>query len=104
MVSGYTESLDDSSEIAVPDDDYGLYAIDILDPSWVSFVLFLSCPLLFWAALNDLFTNSNYFSIFWKILKLLKTVLFVLLDYFAFWSGFKTFGTKYEIINDYDQM
>lgn len=47
MVSGYTESLDDSSEIAVPDDDYGLYAIDILDPSWVSFVLFLSCPLLF---------------------------------------------------------
>ena len=33
--SGYTESLDDSSEIVVPEDDYGLYAIDILDPSIV---------------------------------------------------------------------
>ncbi|KAG9144729.1 hypothetical protein Leryth_022914, partial [Lithospermum erythrorhizon] len=34
--SGYTETLDDSSEIVVPEDDYGLYAIDILDPSiWV---------------------------------------------------------------------
>ncbi|XP_047331483.1 phospholipase A(1) LCAT3-like [Impatiens glandulifera] len=31
--TGYTESLDDSVEISVPDDDYGLYAIDILDPS-----------------------------------------------------------------------
>ncbi|XP_057471467.1 phospholipase A(1) LCAT3-like isoform X2 [Actinidia eriantha] len=31
--TGYTESLDDSSEIVVPEDDYGLYAIDILDPS-----------------------------------------------------------------------
>jgi hypothetical protein len=33
--SGYTEALDDSTEILVPDDDYGLYAIDILDPSLV---------------------------------------------------------------------
>ncbi|XP_030970868.1 phospholipase A(1) LCAT3 isoform X2 [Quercus lobata] len=33
--TGYTETLDDSVEILVPDDDYGLYAIDILDPSWV---------------------------------------------------------------------
>ncbi|KAG9144730.1 hypothetical protein Leryth_022914 [Lithospermum erythrorhizon] len=34
--TGYTETLDDSSEIVVPEDDYGLYAIDILDPSiWV---------------------------------------------------------------------
>lgn len=32
---GYTETLDDKSEIVVPEDDHGLYAIDILDPSWV---------------------------------------------------------------------
>ncbi|RVW27132.1 Phospholipase A(1) LCAT3 [Vitis vinifera] len=31
--TGYTEALDDDSEILVPDDDHGLYAIDILDPS-----------------------------------------------------------------------
>ncbi|KAL6501064.1 Phospholipase A(1) lcat3 [Orobanche hederae] len=31
--TGYTEPLDDSTEIIVPQDDYGLYAIDILDPS-----------------------------------------------------------------------
>ncbi|XP_050207946.1 phospholipase A(1) LCAT3 [Mercurialis annua] len=31
--TGYTEVLDDSSEIVVPDDDHGLYAIDVLDPS-----------------------------------------------------------------------
>ncbi|XP_059628614.1 phospholipase A(1) LCAT3 [Cornus florida] len=37
--TGYTESLDDSTEIVVPEDDYGLYAIDILDPSvWVKCV------------------------------------------------------------------
>jgi hypothetical protein len=34
--TGYTESLDKKSHIVVPDDDHGLYAIDILDPSWVS--------------------------------------------------------------------
>ncbi|XP_024990820.1 phospholipase A(1) LCAT3 isoform X2 [Cynara cardunculus var. scolymus] len=34
--TGYTEALDDSSDIVVPQDDYGLYAIDILDPSfWI---------------------------------------------------------------------
>ncbi|KAM1694776.1 hypothetical protein TB2_033303 [Malus domestica] len=32
--TGYTETLDKDTEIVVPDDDYGLYAIDILDPSW----------------------------------------------------------------------
>lgn len=32
--TGMTESLNDDTEIVVPDDDYGLYAIDILDPSW----------------------------------------------------------------------
>nr|GMD16602.1 phospholipase A(1) LCAT3 [Ipomoea batatas] len=31
--TGYTEALDDTCEIVVPQDDYGLYAIDILDPS-----------------------------------------------------------------------
>ena len=31
--TGYTETLDQSTEIVVPDDDHGLYAIDILDPS-----------------------------------------------------------------------
>ncbi|KAK9735834.1 hypothetical protein RND81_04G231600 [Saponaria officinalis] len=36
--TGYTEELDESSEIVVPDDDHGLYAIDILDPS-----LFVKC-------------------------------------------------------------
>jgi hypothetical protein len=33
--NGYTEPLDDNIEVLVPDDDHGLYAIDILDPSWV---------------------------------------------------------------------
>ncbi|KAK9195113.1 hypothetical protein WN943_003232 [Citrus x changshan-huyou] len=32
---GYTESLNKDTEIVVPEDDYGLYAIDILDPSFV---------------------------------------------------------------------
>ncbi|KAK7243203.1 hypothetical protein RIF29_37993 [Crotalaria pallida] len=31
--TGYTEILDKNSVIEVPDDDHGLYAIDILDPS-----------------------------------------------------------------------
>jgi hypothetical protein len=34
--AGYVESLDDDVEIVVPDDDHGLFAIDVLDPSWVS--------------------------------------------------------------------
>ncbi|KAJ4824760.1 hypothetical protein Tsubulata_024392 [Turnera subulata] len=47
--TGYTEALDKSSEIVVPDDDYGLYAIDILDPSWlfskfVSKWICIACP------------------------------------------------------------
>ncbi|CAL5082312.1 unnamed protein product [Urochloa decumbens] len=32
--NGYVEPLDDDVEIVVPEDDHGLYAIDILDPSW----------------------------------------------------------------------
>ncbi|KAK1295099.1 Phospholipase A(1) LCAT3 [Acorus calamus] len=31
--TGYTESWNENVEIVVPDDDYGLYAIDVLDPS-----------------------------------------------------------------------
>ncbi|PIN21626.1 Lecithin:cholesterol acyltransferase (LCAT)/Acyl-ceramide synthase [Handroanthus impetiginosus] len=40
--TGYTEALDGSTEIIVPQDDYGLYAIDILDPSWFVKLLHLS--------------------------------------------------------------
>ncbi|TVU08761.1 hypothetical protein EJB05_42173, partial [Eragrostis curvula] len=40
--TGYVESLDDDVEIAVPEDDHGLYAIDILDPSWFVELLHLS--------------------------------------------------------------
>lgn len=39
LFPGYTESLDKDIEILVPDDDYGLYAIDILDPSFVRYLL-----------------------------------------------------------------
>ena len=37
--AGFVESLDDDVEIVVPEDDHGLFAIDILDPSWVSELL-----------------------------------------------------------------
>ncbi|KAB1203435.1 Phospholipase A(1) LCAT3 [Morella rubra] len=40
--TGYTETLDDNIEIIVPNDDYGLYAIDILDPSLVIKLLHLT--------------------------------------------------------------
>ncbi|GLT60474.1 hypothetical protein SLA2020_332380 [Shorea laevis] len=40
--TGYTESLDGNTEILVPEDDYGLYAIDILDPSLVIKLLHLT--------------------------------------------------------------
>ncbi|KAK9292629.1 hypothetical protein L1049_020604 [Liquidambar formosana] len=40
--TGYTESLDDSNEIVIPEDDYGLYAIDILDPSLMTKCLHLT--------------------------------------------------------------
>lgn len=33
--TGYTVSLEKDKDLVVPDDDYGLYAIDILDPSTV---------------------------------------------------------------------
>ncbi|XP_038704944.1 phospholipase A(1) LCAT3 isoform X2 [Tripterygium wilfordii] len=40
--TGYTEPLDDETEIVVPDDDYGLYAIDILDPSLLVKIIHLT--------------------------------------------------------------
>ncbi|CAK7325963.1 unnamed protein product [Dovyalis caffra] len=40
--TGYTEVLDSDTEIVVPDDDSGLYAIDILDPSWFVKLIHLS--------------------------------------------------------------
>ncbi|KAL9165552.1 hypothetical protein ABFS82_06G177700 [Erythranthe guttata] len=40
--TGYTETLDDTTEIVVPKDDYGLYAIDILDPSFFVRLLHLT--------------------------------------------------------------
>ncbi|XP_058094022.1 phospholipase A(1) LCAT3 isoform X2 [Magnolia sinica] len=40
--TGYTESLDEDIEVEVPEDDYGLYAIDILDPSWFTKCLHLT--------------------------------------------------------------
>ncbi|KAF8393905.1 hypothetical protein HHK36_020105 [Tetracentron sinense] len=39
--TGYTESLDDNTEIVVPEDDYGLYAIDILDPSLIILIFLM---------------------------------------------------------------
>lgn len=48
--AGYTEPLDEDIEISVPEDDHGLYAIDILDPSWVKYddtFFFLFCLLSF---------------------------------------------------------
>ncbi|KAI4378056.1 hypothetical protein MLD38_015596 [Melastoma candidum] len=46
--TGYTEQLEEDAEILVPDDDYGLYAIDILDPSLV--VLFVK-----WIRLKEVY-------------------------------------------------
>ncbi|KAF0914099.1 hypothetical protein E2562_026504 [Oryza meyeriana var. granulata] len=40
--TGYVEPLDDDVEIVVPEHDHGLYAIDILDPSWFVEILHLS--------------------------------------------------------------
>jgi hypothetical protein len=37
------ESLDEDVEIVVPEDDHGLFAIDVLDPSWVSDLSFSVC-------------------------------------------------------------
>ncbi|XLR07812.1 hypothetical protein S83_035750, partial [Arachis hypogaea] len=39
---GYTETLDQKSDIAVPEDDHGLNAIDILDPSIFTKCIYLT--------------------------------------------------------------
>nr|AZM65210.1 diacylglycerol acyltransferase 11 [Vitellaria paradoxa] len=57
--TGYTEPLDDSIEILVPEDDYGLYAIDILDPS--SFVkCFHLAKLYHFHDMIDMLTGCGY--------------------------------------------
>ncbi|KAG0448160.1 hypothetical protein HPP92_027973 [Vanilla planifolia] len=33
--TGYAETLNQDIDIVVPEDDYGLHAIDILDPAWI---------------------------------------------------------------------
>nr|GEW55162.1 phospholipase A(1) LCAT3-like [Tanacetum cinerariifolium] len=67
--TGYTEALDDTSDIVVPDDDYGLYAIDILDPSffveglesyffvsrWSMHQLLVECPSIY-----EMLPNPEY--------------------------------------------
>ncbi|XP_068661354.1 phospholipase A(1) LCAT3-like [Aristolochia californica] len=40
--TGCAQSLDKDVEIVVPEDDYGLYAIDILDPSWFTKLIHLT--------------------------------------------------------------
>ncbi|KAJ3681145.1 hypothetical protein LUZ60_015634 [Juncus effusus] len=57
--SGYVESLDSDVEIEVPDDDYGLYALDILDPSW--FVkLFKVTDVYHFHEMIDMLVNCGY--------------------------------------------
>jgi hypothetical protein len=46
------ESLDDDVEIVVQEDDHGLFAIDVLDPSWVS-------ELSFWVRVSSLNGAEN---------------------------------------------
>ncbi|KAK7295216.1 hypothetical protein RJT34_18121 [Clitoria ternatea] len=45
--TGYTEILDKNSQLIVPQDDHGLYAIDILDPSWFTKCIHLTEVYLF---------------------------------------------------------
>lgn len=55
--AGYSETLNQDIDIVVPDDDYGLYAIDILDPAWVSCIRFWS-----YLVLVLIFTFRRWFS------------------------------------------
>ncbi|KAD5960578.1 hypothetical protein E3N88_12050 [Mikania micrantha] len=56
---GYTEALDDSSDIVIPQDDYGLYAIDILDPSfWIK--LFHVTDVYHFHDMIDMLVNCGY--------------------------------------------
>nr|CAB3453934.1 unnamed protein product [Digitaria exilis] len=57
--AGYVEPLDDDVEIVVPEDDHGLYAIDILDPSWFVELLHLSMVYHFHDMI-DMLINCGY--------------------------------------------
>ncbi|KAG0544434.1 hypothetical protein BDA96_02G275300 [Sorghum bicolor] len=57
--TGYVESLDDDVEIVVPEDDHGLFAIDILDPSWFVELLHLSMVYHFHDMI-DMLINCGY--------------------------------------------
>ncbi|KAF8701093.1 hypothetical protein HU200_033745 [Digitaria exilis] len=57
--TGYVEPLDDDVEIVVPEDDHGLYAIDILDPSWFVELLHLSMVYHFHDMI-DMLINCGY--------------------------------------------
>ena len=43
VVTGKSVSLDQKTNIVVPEDRDGLYAIDVLDPDMVRFVSYLCC-------------------------------------------------------------
>lgn len=66
--------MDPNIEITIPEDDYGLYAIDNLDPSWVcSYVtVFVVCLV---QQVDLYFTNTN--NRFSAGLVVHKVVLFV---------------------------
>lgn len=57
--TGYVEPLDDDVEIVVPEDDHGLFAIDILDPSWFVELLHLSMVYHFHDMI-DMLINCGY--------------------------------------------
>lgn len=57
--TGYVEPLDDDVEIVVPEDDHGLFAIDVLDPSWFVELLHLSMVYHFHDMI-DMLINCGY--------------------------------------------
>ncbi|MFS7962061.1 putative phospholipase A(1) [Helianthus anomalus] len=57
--TGYTEALDDSSDLVIPQDDYGLYAIDILDPSLLIKLLHLT-DVYHFHDMIDMLVNHGY--------------------------------------------
>lgn len=57
MLAGKTDSLDSKTRIEVPDDRFGLYSCDILDPDVVGNLITIlwphNCPLLFFGTLSS---------------------------------------------------
>lgn len=95
LLAGYTEALDDNIEISVPDDDHGLYAIDILDPSWVRSVnrYFMCCSFVMTSssASSSEIVSLTCFS--WSLcLTCNLTVLFCLLLVFPVCKAFPLDG------------